>query len=231
MSDPIATLPDNTAEKIARTRSYEAAQSAEAAMISAKLANALLDEIVGALKPGMRESEAKTHAQAVFDANGIEKLWHTTYVRFGSHTLLTFMDRAKEDLVLQEEDIAFVDLGIVKGGVEGDAGKTVVFGSNPCFSHLRDASQAIFHESREFWRKQNPDGITLYEHIHDLAAKMNVEFNLDPAGHLIGAHPHLGWRRGINTFPEHVQAAKWILEIQIKDKAQPFGAFFEDLLY
>ncbi|NDG05259.1 MAG: hypothetical protein EB121_07950 [Alphaproteobacteria bacterium] len=59
---------------------------------------------------------------------------------------------------------------------------------------------------------------------------MDVRFNLDPAGHLIGAFPHRGWKEGLNNFPEAVVPGTWILEIQVRHPTLPFGAFYEDLL-
>lgn len=132
---------------------------------------------------------------------------------------------------MQQEDIAFVDIGIVKEKVEGDAGRTVVFGDHPIFLALRDASERIFKEARAFWQERNPPGIALYEFIHEAAGKRDVVFNLDPAGHLIGAFPHRGWKKGINHFPQPIAPGCWILEIQIRHPELPYGAFFEDLLY
>lgn len=229
LSDDI--MQERLAERLARTSDYCAAQDAEAAIASAKLAHALLDEVLAALRPGMRESEVKLFAQACFTRHGIERVWHPPYARFGEHTLLTFQDRATDDRVLQEEDIAFVDLGIVKDGIEGDAGRTVVFGNHAELHRLAEASQGIFAQAAEFWRATNPTGIALYEHIYALAAQWHLQWNLDPAGHLIGAFPHKGWKRGINHFPERIEPGKWILEIQLRHPELPFGAFYEDLLY
>lgn len=221
---------DRTEDQIARTHLYTAEQSAEAAIAQARLAHRLLDDIIQQLKPGVRESEIKQYALDLFAKNEIEKIWHPPYVRFGKHTLLTFMDKAQEDLQLSDDDIAFVDIGIVQNGIEGDAGRTVVFGENKSFAHLAEISRAIFEDAVAYWQKNNPVGIELYNYIYGLADKAGVAWNLDPAGHLIGAFPHKGWKRGINHFPEKIDSGKWILEIQIRHKELPYGAFFEDLL-
>ena len=222
---------EDIAERIAKTHQYCDAQDVNKAIAAARLANTLLDEILKQITPGARESEIKQYALDVFAQHGIERTWHPPYVRFGAHTLLTFQDRADEDKVLAADDIAFVDIGIVANGVEGDAGRTVVFGVNPELRRLCDASASIFSKAHAYWCEQNPTGIALYEFIFAQAKQHQVLWNLDPAGHLIGAFPHRGWKRGINHFPRTIDAGKWILEIQIKHPTLPFGAFYEDLLY
>lgn len=222
---------DEIADRIRRTHQYMASQDTIKNIASAKLAHHLLDGILAALKPGMRESEVKELAFATFKQNGIARTWHPPYVRFGEHTLLTFMDKAKEDNVLNEGDIAFIDIGIVADGIEGDAGRTVTFGGSKTMHDLAAASETLFHKARTYWRKNNPSGIALYEFIHDWAKKAGYEFILDPAGHLIGEFPHKGWKRGINHFPETIEAGKWILEIQLRHPMLAIGSFYENLLY
>lgn len=225
------TSQDQTALKIEKTHLYLSHQIAGHAISRARLAHQILDEIMAFIEPGKYESEIKEYALTRFQEHGIERTWHPPYVRFGEHTLLTFMDKAQEDKKLQETDIAFVDIGIVKDGIEGDAGRTVSFGQDKILQHLATASKTIFEEARQFWESENPRGIDLYEYIHQKAKELGVLFHLDPAGHLIGAFPHKGWKRGINHFPETVEAGKWILEIQIRHPELPYGAFYEDLLY
>jgi methionine aminopeptidase len=223
--------PDAIADRIARTHRYTAEQDTVKNIAAARLAHHLLDDILAKLRPGMRESEVKDYALACFARHGIEKTWHPPYVRFGEHTLLTFMDKAKEDRVLEADDIAFIDIGIVYEGIEGDAGRTVVFGQDKTKQVLQQAGETVFRAAREFWKTGNPSGIALYEFIHAQARTMQLEFCLDPAGHLIGEFPHRGWKRGINHFPETIEAAKWILEIQLRHPTLPLGSFYENLLY
>lgn len=223
--------PLDLTARIAKTHAYLAEQDVGRAIASATLAHTILDEIIAFLKPGIRESEVKEFALQCFAQHGITETWHPPYVRFGAHTLLTFMDRAKEDLTLHETDIAFIDIGIVKDGMEGDAGRSVVFGHDAEHARVVATSRRIFDEATQFWQHENPTGIALYEYIYQRAEALDVAWNLEPAGHLIGAFPHRGWKRGINQFPETVESGKWILEIQVRHKTLPFGAFFEDLLY
>jgi Xaa-Pro aminopeptidase len=223
-------LTPDIAEKIDKTRTYLEQQNVSLAVEAATFARAILSEVMQILKPGIRESEVKQYALDCFARNGIERTWHPPYVRFGSHTLLTFQQRATDDLVLQESDIAFIDLGIVRDGIEGDVGDSIAFGDNSEHHRLVSAAKEIFAEAVAYWKRVNPTGIALYEYILNLAENHDVRWNLDPAGHLIGAFPHRGWKRGINTYPETIDAGKWILEIQIRHKEFDFGAFYEDLL-
>jgi len=222
---------DDIAIRIEKTHRYLENQDTIRNIAAAKLAHHLLGGIIAAIKPGVRESEIKQFALELFAKNGIERTWHPPYVRFGEHTLLTFMDKAKEDRVLADTDIAFVDIGIVLEGIEGDAGRSVQFGDNQLHKKLQVASESIFHDARAFWKENNPTGIALYDHIHALAKAQGLLFSLDPAGHLIGEFPHRGWKRGINHFPEPVEAGKWILEIQVRHPELPVGSFYENLLY
>ncbi|MFW0776595.1 MAG: M24 family metallopeptidase [Rickettsiales bacterium] len=223
--------PEEIAQRVTRTHEYVSQQDTVKNIAAAKLAHHLLDEILTQLKPGVRESEIKQYALDCFARNNIEKTWHPPYVRFGDNTLLTYMDKAHEDRVLGEDDIAFVDIGIVLDGIEGDAGRTVSMGNDTIKLALREASQSLFHTARDFWKKENPSGVVLYDFIHEQAKKQGFEFILDPAGHLIGEFPHRGWKRGINHFPETIDPAKWILEIQIRHPELPIGSFYENLLY
>jgi Xaa-Pro aminopeptidase len=194
-------------------------------------ARKILNDIAAMLKPGMSESEATAAAEQIFKDYGIEKLWHRPLIRFNQNTLCTFRDRPATDYILQEEDIAFVDIGIVKNGIEGDVGKTIAFGDNAEFKHLQVTSEVLFQEATQYWKDENPTGIKLYEFVHARTKELGVLFNLSPAGHLIGAFPHThAWTKGANTYPEKLSAGGWILEIQIKSLTQPFGAFYEGLL-
>jgi hypothetical protein len=222
------TLDENA---IALTRRYESCQSARDATEAAGFAHQLLDIICEQVKPGVTESEIKTFADACFNQHGVERIWHQPYIRFGKHTLLTYRDKAFDDYRLGDNDIAFIDIGIVKNGIEGDAGKTIVTGEDPEHVRLANASKAIFVQARHYWQKHQPTGAELYNHIYSLAGAMDVVFNLDPAGHLIGEFPHRGWKNGLNNYPEKVIPGTWILEIQICDTARQHGAFYEDLLY
>ena len=218
-------------ELINKTNLYTAQNQSKAILDVSVIAQNILNEIIDIIRPGISESEATDAAHIIFKKHGIEKLWHRPFIRFNQNTLCTFKDRPATNYILQEEDIAFIDIGIVKDGIEGDVGKTIVFGENKEFSHLKNTSEILFQEGVRYWKNENPTGIELYEFITREAKHRDVLFNLSPAGHLIGAFPHThAWTKGANTYPEKLTAGGWILEIQIKSLNQPFGAFYEGLL-
>jgi hypothetical protein len=70
-------------------------------------------------------------AGRVLEAEGMERIWHPSIVRFGANTLKTFRQRPAPDTVLGADDMFFVDLGPVFDGHEGDVGDTFVTGANP----------------------------------------------------------------------------------------------------
>lgn len=221
----------NITDIIEKTNLYTAQNEAAAIFKVSLLAQQILDAIADFIQPGMSESKATEAAHLIFKDHGIEKLWHRPLIRFNQNTLCNFKDRPTTDYILQEEDIAFIDIGIVKDGIEGDVGKTIVFGNNQAFSHLQKTSEILFQDAISYWRNSNPTGIKLYDFISAEAKKHGVLFNLSPAGHLIGAFPHTHvWTKGANTFPEKLAAYGWILEIQIRSLTQPYGAFYEGLL-
>ena len=221
----------NICNLIEKTNLYIIQNQGDAIINTSILARKILDDIEKAIQPGISELQAMDAAYLIFKRYDIEKLWHRPLIRFNQNTLCTFKDRSVTNYILQEDDIAFIDIGIVKDGIEGDVGKTIVVGQNEEFFRLRNTSEKLFHDAIEFWKAVNPTGIQLYEFIYKQAKDYDVIFNLSPAGHLIGAFPHThAWTKGINTYPEKLSAKGWILEIQIKSPIQPFGAFYEGLL-
>lgn len=74
-------------------------------------------------------------------------------------------------------------------------------------------------------------GVQLYELAAELTQKIGYMFNLTPAGHLIGEYPHVGWKRGLQTYPFYPKPGNWILEIQILDPSLQVGGLFEKILF
>lgn len=192
----------------------------------------ILDEICSFIKPGIKESEVLQYADSVFKRHNIDRIWHKPEVRFGDHTILTYLDRSKKNNILQTEDIVFVDIGIVINGIEGDAGKTLVFGNNNVYKDIAKITEDLFKEARAFWINHHPSGIELYHYLKKRAEEQGYLFNLNPAGHLIGGFSHAAakWKYGLNQYQNQVESCRWILEVQIKHPTLPVGGFFEDLL-
>jgi Xaa-Pro aminopeptidase len=215
---------------------YSQNQVLEITSTAHKAASHLLNEIAACLQPGITEAELRELAQSVFERHGIQKQWHRPYIYFGPHTTLNAYDHKPKDeiLTLRETDIAYIDIGPVlpmQGlEVEGDIGRTYVFGEHALFHQLRQASDKIFEDACAYWRKNQPTGIELYRYIDRLTQQAGLVFNLEPAGHLIGSFPHQGWKHGLNTYPYQPEPGIWVLEIQLRHPTEPYGAFREAML-
>lgn len=214
---------------------YHSRQIIEMTQTAHEQAWHILEAISATIRPGITEEQARQNAQAIYAQYGIEKSWHRPHIYFGSHTLLSAYDpKPPENLTLQENDIAYIDLGPVLSingvDIEGDVGQTLAFGDNPLFHQLKHATETIFAQARDYWHCEQPTGIELYQHIIHLTETAGFRFNLEPAGHLIGAFPHTGWKNGLNHYPHTPEPGIWILEVQIRHPIEPYGAFYEAVL-
>ncbi len=220
----------NVTEQLPEVAQYTQLQNVERNTQAYRKAEELLVKIAEALTPGMTETQAREHAMAIFAAHGVTTHWHRPYIYFGSNTLMTFLDKPVEEKTLQASDIVYIDIGPVIDGVEGDTGKTFVYGEDPLFLNLQYQSEQIFSLARQFWREHQPTGIALYQHVAKLAEEAGLLFHLDPAGHLIGEHPHLGWKKGLNHYAYYPEPGMWILEVHVRHPEKPYGAFYESIL-
>ena len=183
------------------------------------------------IKPGMRESEARVLGKQVLEELDTQRIWHPLLVRFGANTLKTFGERAREDLVLGENDIFFIDMGAVWQGHEGDAGQTFTTGSDPQMIACAAAAQTLFNVVQARWQQGRVTGLELYTYAEEQARSMGWKLNLDIKGHRVSDFPHSVHKGGdLGDFDLQPNAGLWILEIQIAHLTLPYGAFFEDLL-
>jgi hypothetical protein len=190
-----------------------------------------VNQVAAAIRPGMSEAQAGETAQTTIEAMGMDRLWHKNLVRFGSGTLKTFHELSDPDRVLGEEDVFFVDLGIVWDGHEGDAGDTFVTGSDQEMHACAQAARDLWKIVAARWADQRPSGEALYAYASEQAEAMGWRLNLEIRGHRVSDFPHAIYRAGdLGDFALCPSAGLWILEIQIAHPTRPFGAFFEDLL-
>jgi Xaa-Pro aminopeptidase len=190
-----------------------------------------VERIGAAVRPGMLESEANATAKSLLQDMGMDRIWHPILVRFGENTLRTFKERSNGDPVLAENDIFFVDLGVVWGRHEGDAGATFVTGNDADMQACAQACKTIFDEVEHHWRSTGCSGIALYDYAAERAAAHGWRLNVDIKGHRVSDFPHAIYKAGdLGDFNAVPAAGLWILEIQIAHPTRPFGAFYEDLL-
>jgi Xaa-Pro aminopeptidase len=203
------------------------------AMIRARdLTFEAVTKIRGQVHPGMTEGQALALAQTTLEGMGMERLWHKSLVRFGPGTLDTFHAPFEPDRVLRANDIFFVDLGVVWGGHEGDAGDTFVVGDDPDMLACAEAARELWRDVAARWREHDLSGEALYRYAVDQAEAWGWRLNWDVKGHRVGDFPHAIYKAGALGDLEACPAAGlWILEIQLAHPTRPIGAFYEDLLF
>ncbi|MFK3642882.1 M24 family metallopeptidase [Pseudomonas protegens] len=190
-----------------------------------------IGQIARQVKPGMQESAAREMGLEVLREMGMERIWHPLLIRFGANTLKTFKQRSDGDPLLQENDLFFIDLGVVWDRHEGDCGATFVVGDDAEMHACAAAAKSLFDQVHDHWQSHQVAGPELYRYAQEQARAMGWVLNLDIKGHRVSDFPHAIYRAGdLGDFAACPQVGLWILEIQIAHPTRPFGAFYEDLL-
>ncbi|MCD9572156.1 M24 family metallopeptidase [Pseudomonas protegens] len=190
-----------------------------------------IGQIARQVKPGMQESAAREMGLQVLREMGMERIWHPLLIRFGANTLKTFKQRSEGDPLLQENDLFFIDLGVVWDRHEGDCGATFVVGDDAEMHACAAAAKSLFDQVHDHWQSHQVAGPELYRYAQERAQAMGWVLNLDIKGHRVSDFPHAIYRAGdLGDFAACPQVGLWILEIQIAHPTRPFGAFYEDLL-
>ncbi len=191
---------------------------------------AALEGIRERMRPGISEDEARTEAAEVFRALGMERLWHPVIIRIGPNTTKTYRERS-EPVRLGENDIYFIDLGLVFEGHEGDVGDTFVTGHAPEKLACAEAARELFHIVAQAWRSKGLSGEALYAFAEQQAEAMGWRLNHEVKGHRVCDFPHSVHKAGdLGELNDTPSSGLWILEIQIAHPTEPYGAFYEDLL-
>lgn len=192
---------------------------------------AALQCIRARMQPGISEDEAKAMAHEVFRELGMERLWHPVIIRIGPNTTKTYRERSEPGIRLGENDIYFIDLGLVFAGHEGDAGDTFVTGNAPQMQACAEAARQLFHLVADAWRTRGLSGEALYAFAAQQAEAMGWRLNHEIKGHRVSDFPHSVHKAGdLGEYGDLPSGGLWILEIQIAHPTEPYGAFYEDLL-
>jgi methionyl aminopeptidase len=180
---------------------------------------------------GMAEEDAKAMAREILSGLGMRRGWHHIIVRFGPNTTKDFMERSEPGVVLQEDDIFFVDIGPIYEGCEGDAGDTFVVGSNPDHLRAKRDVRAIWDQVRDHWFETGATGHELYDFAANTTDRLGWRLNFDLSGHRLSDYPHSAHYDGSLADVEfRPNPNLWVLEVAIAHPDLPFGAFYEDLL-
>lgn len=183
-------------------------------------------------KAGMTEKDAAAVLKEILATYDVDKIWHPPQIRFGKNTTKPFAVPSDKTVVLQEDDIFFLDIGPVFDGYESDVGETFVVGSDPEQKRIAADSKIVFREVQARWKKTGENGPALYEFAEESASKRGWRLSLEGAsGHRISEFPHsVHWRGKLRTFETRPSPDRWILEIHLMHPEGLYGAFFEDLL-
>jgi len=209
-------------------------------------ASAMFQEIetLGLIRPGVTESQLNKEifrlSRDKYDAG---RHWHKRIVRAGANTIHPYQEDPA-DLTLMEDDLVFIDLGPVFADWEADFGRTYQLGTDLDKQRICRDLETIFAAGKRHFQ-QHPDitGHDLYRHVCQLAQDHGWDYGNGHAGHIVGEFPHErihGDKVALYIHPENDQPLRrldhsgrsyhWILEIHLVDKAQRYGAFFEELL-
>ncbi|HMF72354.1 MAG TPA: M24 family metallopeptidase [Flavitalea sp.] len=196
------------------------------------------------IRAGKSEIQINTEIyNLAFELFGIEKYWHKRIVRAGANTLKPY-DENPPNLILQKDDIIFLDFGPVFEDWEADFGRTYVIGNDPHKHKLKKDIEQAWYEAKEWFSQQTKlTGAEFHQYIIDLAKKYGWIYGGQLAGHLIGHFPHERLEPknyGLYVHPENPNdmflpdangnKRHWILEIHFIDSEKQIGGFFEQLL-
>lgn len=218
-------LNTNTAERVGP------AFSVDGMLVARQKTQEAIRDISKRIIPGMVEEDAVAMAKQVLLDAGLALSWHPTRVRFGSNTTKPMKVKSTSGVVLQENDIFFLDIAPRFNAWEGDAGKTFTVGRNALQERCAQDAEQLFHEVRGAWENDKLTGRKLYEFAKTTAESMGWRLNFDLPGHRISDFPHAAiYKGGLAEYEACPSPMRWILEIHILDPENQFGAFFEDML-
>ncbi len=88
----------------------------------------------------------------------------------------------------------------------------------------------MFRRTREDWLR-GLTGAALYDRAEAYARDYGCELVREVPGHRVADFPHALYGRHRLAQAEFVPAdGIWVLEIQVRDRTLPIGAFYEDVL-
>jgi Xaa-Pro aminopeptidase len=217
MHDEEKVGPDFSLEKLARAR------AATWRVVQA---------IAQAVRPGHGQEDVRCLLVQAMASENIEKSWHPPQLRLGPSTCCPFGAPARSDAPLAENDIYFIDLGLIVAEHEGDCGQTFVLGDDEDMKRCAADAERVHREGVAFWRESRCSGHGLYQWTRARATALGWTLALTKAdGHRIGDLPHHRFFKGNLADRDYTPAAdRWIYEVQLIDPAGRFGAFYEDLL-
>ena len=194
--------------------------------------------------PGKTEKELNNEIfELAFEMFGIKKYWHKRIVRSGENTLKPYNENPK-NLIIQKDDILFIDFGPIFEDWEADFGRTFVIGNDETKNKLKNDLEKAWKDCKNYYfSTKNITGEDLYNYAKLSAKKYGWEFGGEIAGHIIGHFPHESLEKEdktnyihpenkskMNSLNQKNEKKEWILEIHFIDEKLKIGGFFEQLL-
>lgn len=190
--------------------------------------SAIAEQII----PGMTEEEGVAIARRTLKRLGLLRGWHKTYVRFGKNTVREYGNPSDPGVILEKDDIFFIDIGPLLNNFEGDGGATFVVGTDPEMKRAQRDVLELWCRVHVAFQRNGWTGRMLYQFATAEAASMGWELNLKRmSGHRVGDFPHKNRYEGLLSEVDIIPSPYvWILEMHIRHPERPFGAFYEDLM-
>jgi methionyl aminopeptidase len=221
----MTTVVANPAERVGP------AFSVDGMLLARQKTRQAIKDISALVVPGMVEEDAVAMAKKILVDSGMELTWHPTRVRFGKNTMKPMKVASEPGVILQDDDIFFMDMAPRVGAFEGDGGASYTVGNNADHARCARDAERLFHEARAVWNKEKLTGQALYAFADRTAKAMGWELNFDLPGHRVSDFPHAAIHTGsLADFDVSPSSMRWILEIHVRDPQGRFGAFYEDML-
>lgn len=175
---------------------------------------------------------------------GVNEHWHKKIVRAGVNTMSIYPDNPV-GRIIQEDDILFIDFGIVVDGWESDYAKTYVIGNDAKKIKLMKDVQRAWNQTFTWYHRQTSvKSSMLFQYVSDLAKQYGYKFGGEIAGHIVGKYPHEQPldpksleldvhptnHNDMSLLDANGNKRHWILEIHFVDEQNKIGAYMEQLL-
>ena len=179
-----------------------------------------------------------------FEKFGIKDHWHKKIVRTSVNTLATYNENPPNKII-QEDDILFIDFGLIIEGYEADLGRTYVIGNNATKLKLKNDVEKAWYEIQGWFQMQTKlKASELFQYVVEKTNEYGWTFGSEIAGHIVGKFPHEqpldpksleldihpGNHNDMFLLDANGDKRHWILELQFIDIEKEIGAYFEQLL-
>ena len=221
-----------TSQMHASTQQVGPLFSLEKMQLAQQRALAVMAEAAATFSVGMSEQQAAAVLLELLESAGASGHWHPPIVRFGKNTSKIYKEASDPTIVLQQDDIFFIDIGPVFDQHEADVGATYVMGQQPELLRVQQACHQVFAEVAAHWRLSGENGAALYNFAQSRANLLGMQLNHQIKGHRLGDFPHKLYANDqLGDYTGALRSGIWVLEIQLLDPTTGYGGFVEQVLF